>query len=527
MLRVAPIEPVDGEALMPLVPLSTDSVSKLCSPATCREADEAEHGSTATSAHSAPTVEHIPAVESNASCSRAIVAELQDENRRLRSELDRVRQSDESACRQQQEDRIRVQCKLKELEVEVRNHWQDRVSKLEEEVATLKAALGVTQMEAGIRASQGRRPVMKKRAVAATMPPKAASTSSLGCVVSGGSATRSATGIGKRPGVPRSVPAATPVSPGAMLACSVRWSGPGTGDPEPWTGGSSVRKVSPHTSEAPPGHNSNTELRAGILRRTSTKEGVSFRMEPLNNRLESLGPSLATNIPPRPPSPMESGPQIVQALTPLLNVARSCSSSQLPSPPTSPRAQRPPKTKVPRQVAHQDVLTVQPTATGAQAQHTAHQQDPASPVARVATACTGATIGSMTSREKRAKPSLTPPRSGVRLRSRSVPIGLSTSEAERLLMEDSQPISFFEAFGGFYKQLVQGTRCTGPDALAVNERFVEIDLSAEFPPERREAQIDLLAPEVGPLGLFEVGRGGFTLADRGHNTPAFHSVHHL
>ena len=27
-----------------------------------------------------------------------------------------------------------------------------------------------------------------------------------------------------------------------------------------------------------------------------------------------------------------------------------------------------------------------------------------------------------------------------------------------------------EAFGGFYKQLVQGTRCTGPEALAANER---------------------------------------------------------
>jgi len=58
------------------------------------------------------------------------------------------------------------------------------------------------------------------------------------------------------------------------------------------------------------------------------------------------------------------------------------------------------------------------------------------------------------------------------------------------------PQGFFEAFGGFYKQLVQGTRCTGPDSLAVNERSVEIDLSAEFPPERREAQVDFLDPQV-------------------------------
>jgi len=306
-----------------------------------------------------------------------------------------------------------------------------------------------------------------------------------------------------------------------MLACSVRWSGPGAGDPEPRTCGPPVRKVSPQTSEAC--HNSNTELKAGILRRASTKDGVSFRMEPLNARLESLGPALATTLPLRPPSSLESGPLIVEALTPTLDVARSCSSLQLPSPPSSPRAQRPPKTKVPRQVAHEDVMAPHPTAATSDV---VTFEDRPSPVARVATTCTGGAIGPMTNREKRAKPSLTPPRSGVKPRSRSVPIGLSASEAERLLMEDSEPISFFEAFGGFYKQLVQGTRCTGPDALAVNERFVEIDLSAEFPPERREAQIDFLAPEVGPLVPFEVGRGSFTLVDRGHSS-TLHSVHHL
>jgi len=366
---------------------------------------------------------------------------------------------------------------------------------------------------------------VKKRPAGASMPTKAASATNLSSVAAGVNVTKSSTGVCKRPGAPRSVPAAYPVSPGAMLACSVRWPGPGSGDPEPWTGGSPVRKVSPQTSEASPRHHSNTELRAGVLRRASTKEGVSFRMEPCNARLESLGPALATaTMPPRPPSPMESGPRIVQALTPLLDVARSCSSSQLPSPPTSPRAQRPPKTKVPRQVAHQDVSALQPSV--AAAAEVAPLEDRALPVAKVATTCIGGTNGSMTSREKRAKPSLTPPRSGVRFRSRSVPLGLTAGEAERLLMEDSQPISFFEAFGGFYKQLVQGTRCTGPDALAVNERFVEIDLSAEFPPERREAQIDLLAPEAGPLGFVEVGRGGFALSDRGH-TSNLHSVHHL
>eukprot|EP00928_Gymnodinium_smaydae_P031659 TRINITY_DN23171_c0_g1_i1.p1 TRINITY_DN23171_c0_g1~~TRINITY_DN23171_c0_g1_i1.p1 ORF type:complete len:634 (+),score=140.96 TRINITY_DN23171_c0_g1_i1:204-2105(+) len=46
------------------------------------------------------------------------------------------------------------------------------------------------------------------------------------------------------------------------------------------------------------------------------------------------------------------------------------------------------------------------------------------------------------------------------------------------------------AFGGLYDRLVFGIRCTGPDALARNERLVEIDLSHEFPPERRVAQVD-------------------------------------
>jgi hypothetical protein len=61
-------------------------------------------------------------------------------------------------------------------------------------------------------------------------------------------------------------------------------------------------------------------------------------------------------------------------------------------------------------------------------------------------------------------------------------------------LEGEEPgvVGFLEAFGGFFStQLLQGTKCTGPDALAINERLVEIDLSHEFPPERRAAQVDL------------------------------------
>jgi len=81
-------------------------------------------------------------------------------------------------------------------------------------------------------------------------------------------------------------------------------------------------------------------------------------------------------------------------------------------------------------------------------------------------------------------------------RSRSVPLGQEVDEGS--VMGETPPGSFLEAFGGFYKQLVQGTRCTGPEALAANERYVEIDLSGEFPPERREAQIDMQAPPPRP-----------------------------
>lgn len=51
-----------------------------------------------------------------------------------------------------------------------------------------------------------------------------------------------------------------------------------------------------------------------------------------------------------------------------------------------------------------------------------------------------------------------------------------------------------EACNSFYKNLLQVDGCMGPDTLAVDESLVEIDLSAEFPPERREAQEDLAAP---------------------------------
>lgn len=48
----------------------------------------------------------------------------------------------------------------------------------------------------------------------------------------------------------------------------------------------------------------------------------------------------------------------------------------------------------------------------------------------------------------------------------------------------------FGAVGGFYHQFFNGIKCTSPEMVAATERLVEIDLSNEFPPERRESQVD-------------------------------------
>eukprot|EP00929_Paragymnodinium_shiwhaense_P105713 TRINITY_DN70789_c0_g1_i1.p1 TRINITY_DN70789_c0_g1~~TRINITY_DN70789_c0_g1_i1.p1 ORF type:complete len:488 (+),score=79.03 TRINITY_DN70789_c0_g1_i1:73-1536(+) len=74
----------------------------------------------------------------------------------------------------------------------------------------------------------------------------------------------------------------------------------------------------------------------------------------------------------------------------------------------------------------------------------------------------------------------------------------ATSVPQRVKkINDSPTNGLFNVFGGFYDQLVLGTKCTGPDALASNERLVEIDLSSEFPPERRQAQVDPHLPRSG------------------------------
>uniref|UniRef100_A0A7S4Q7K9 Uncharacterized protein n=1 Tax=Alexandrium monilatum TaxID=311494 RepID=A0A7S4Q7K9_9DINO len=154
---------------------------------------------------------------------------------------------------------------------------------------------------------------------------------------------------------------------------------------------------------------------------------------------------------------------------------RSSSPPVTLSPWSTPRAQRPPPTRVPWHVAVRQVGSWEDQVTPPRS----------SPVISAS--------GAMTSRGvARSKGVASPTRaSGDRPRSHSLP---KFRQGE---VGGALPVGFFEAFDGFYKQLMQGTKCTGPDALAVDERF-EIDLSGEFPPERREAQVDMLAPLQAP-----------------------------
>ena len=82
-------------------------------------------------------------------------------------------------------------------------------------------------------------------------------------------------------------------------------------------------------------------------------------------------------------------------------------------------------------------------------------------------------------------------------------------------MGDTPPGSFLEAFGGFYKQLVQGTRCTGPEALAGNEapyRPVLLDCAAT------KALITDVVGEVAPeVDLSDLSGGGDAAAPANDN----------
>lgn len=109
----------------------------------------------------------------------------------------------------------------------------------------------------------------------------------------------------------------------------------------------------------------------------------------------------------------------------------------------------------------------------------------------------------------------TPPRFSSLSRARSVPCAPKKEETVESLS------SLLAAFGGFYQELLQGTKCTIPDSVVINDRSAEIDLSHEFPPERREAQID---PQAS---MHRVPRLSFAAA-AARPLPMHHElIHHL
>mmetsp|Transcript_127330 Transcript_127330/g.396313 ORF Transcript_127330/g.396313 Transcript_127330/m.396313 type:complete len:355 (+) Transcript_127330:90-1154(+) len=228
----------------------------------------------------------------------------------------------------------------------------------------------------------------------------------------------------------------------------------------------------------------------------------------MGERLRRTAPLLAPAIALAAPSAAASAPlRQACSITPDIEPSLAASADLSPqhssspsgtlSPRSSPRARRPPVTRAPWQVVARKVTPPR-----------------ASPVRSAS--------GAMTSRgNARPKGVAAPARAVGRPRSRSLP-SASLAAGE---VSDARPIGFLEAFGGFYKQLVQGTKCTGPDMLTLDERF-EIDLSGEFPPERREAQVDMLAPLEASLA-FERALERSPSSSTADASPSSSSLHHL
>ncbi|CAJ1432587.1 unnamed protein product [Effrenium voratum] len=59
----------------------------------------------------------------------------------------------------------------------------------------------------------------------------------------------------------------------------------------------------------------------------------------------------------------------------------------------------------------------------------------------------------------------------------------------------------FETMEGLYTELWQVAECGNPDSMVMYDRSEEIDLSHEFPPEPREAQVDPQAAFHRPIRL--------------------------
>lgn len=472
---------------------------------------------------------------------------LQLENSRLLAELESSRQEVDLLRHRREEDHQMVQEKLQELEIEVRSRWQKRVSDLEAEVALLKQSLATATGAAAINASTLSADTDALGMSQVQQQPTVAAYPSNGYLPAVGGVGRCGGGpAGHHSAVPPPVlqwpelsdpTCEGPLLEGPRLGISAAdnclhtplrsspsmanspalGSPPPLGSPEPaWPapqlatslnpfGGSSLQ--SPVSGMMPPNGMGNFAVPGGrVCIDAAASAAVNLQapgglLPPPGLKVQGLGPINLQQIDflersnslqrfcettedsasdsTWPPSGQASrssacGPAAKSS------TATSAAKRRDSRPPSPPRPSPPPPPSRPSPSSK-----VQPIRADV-------SPIPVSVEPATSTLCTApatARAGSPELRELDIRTLRNDPNVVLKHRSQSVPIMARASKAQA---DDKGLLGFFEAFGGLYSQLVQGTKCTGPDALAVNERLVEIDLSAEFPPERRAAQVDLV-----------------------------------
>jgi len=503
-----------------------------------------------------PSTAEASSAGSSTGGSAARESELQLENSRLRAELESSRQDVELLRHRREEDHQHVQEKLRELEVEVRSRWQKRVSELEAEVATLKQLLAAGSSTAALNAStlsldtdsHNVSQVQQTATVAAYPSPAYLPTvGGVGRCGGGPAGHHSATPTpllqwaefndpsvegplleGPRLGLPGhenclQTPVRMSSSPSAFGKSPTLDSAPSLGSPEPaWPtpqlGPSMVPGAGPFrgaslqspTSGGMMGgsfHGTGQRVNLDAAGTAGSIKAPGGLLPPPGLKVQGLGPVnlqqidfLERNPLPRYPDSADdaAGATVSDSAWPASSAQASMSamcggvapSGGMMTTPAKRRDSRPPSP--PRPSAPQPASRPSPTKDVSAI--------PVSVEHASSSLCTAPSTARATSPEWREQdirninlrndPSVL-----LKHRSQSVPImarpSISPGQAD-----EKGLLGFFEAFGGLYTQLVQGTKCTGPDALAVNERLVEIDLSAEFPPERRAAQVDLLAQPI-------------------------------
>jgi len=437
------------------------------------------------------------AVESSASH----MAALEIENGQLRAELERAQSEAANLRRRHEEDRQRVQEKLQELEVEVRGRWQGRVAELETEVATLKSLLASTQTAAAASANaqhnaSASAPIAHMRTTIGALPgPGSMCDAFRTAAEAQGSALVAPFDRMKWPELNDSG-VTGPLLDGPRVSLPPGLKSPAGSPPSvaAVAGFQACMRASPVAAQlriSPPHGEQGglaTMLQQSQLGHSQPPVAGLGLLPPPGLRVSGLSPvpglqridfgrtaagallGLAREAPSDPVGKATGvsnveATRLAQDATPGRPPVAELSSSRPPSPPRLTEPQKLPGPAYHNSPSnHVEKLRLGPTVTSS------------TTVARSATG--------IAPPQQPAKP----------CRSRSAPC----RRAAKAEGDDIGLLGFFEAFGGFYNQMIEGTKCTGPDTLAINERHVEIDLSSEFPPERRPAQVDLMQIPQGP-----------------------------